>query len=125
MYSMLSYYDPFANDVSAVNSYTLTECMCGEERGDIAVLDWAHVSAVSFSEAHGLFVISMRNLDTVAAIDSVTGAMQWTLSSHDDTMPNSFAWQHEGDKFYNVHGAYLVDQVLRDGSVALTNRASS
>merc|ERR1711988_1578903 len=77
MYHMLQYFDPFSDDVSAVNSHTLTEAMCGADDGKIQVMDWSHVSAISFASVQGLYIISLRNIDTVAAIDAVTGDMKW------------------------------------------------
>merc|ERR1712070_720933 len=108
-YHMLQYFDPFSDDVSAVNSYTLTEAMCGSDDGKLSVLDWSHVSAISFADRQGYYIISLRNIDTVAAIDAVTGTLKWRLSSHDN-VGSDFRWNADEDKFYNVHSAYIVEE---------------
>ena len=120
MYRMLHYFDPVSNDVDAVNSYTLTKAMCGTEDGDISVLDWSHVSAISFAEEEGFYLISMRNIDTVAAIDATTGDLKWALSSH-SAVSDDFSWDSEDDKFYNVHSAYIVEQTDYEDDAGTAN----
>ena len=84
--------------------------MCGQNDGKVSVLDWSHVSAISFASVQGVYIISLRNLDTVAAIDATTGDLKWKLSSQVDDVGSDFAWSADDDKFYNVHSAYLVEE---------------
>ena len=111
LFGVLDHYDPVANTVDAANSYTMTHAMCGEDAGHITVIDWSHASAVSVAESLGLLVVSLRNIDTVAAVDARTGALAWTLSAH-ATVASDFAWLGGDDaKMYDVHGAYLVEEL--------------
>ena len=110
MYHMLAYFDPISDSVDAVNSFTETQAMCGQNDGKVSVLDWSHVSAISFASVQGVYIISLRNLDTVAAIDATTGDLKWKLSSQVDDVGSDFAWSADDDKFYNVHSAYLVEE---------------
>ena len=107
---MLAYFDPVSDSVDAVNSFTETQAMCGANDGKVCVLDWSHVSAISFASVQGVYIISLRNLDTVAAIDATTGDLKWKLSSQVDDVGSDFAWSADDDKFYNVHSAYLVEE---------------
>ena len=79
LFGVLDHYDPVANAVDAANSYTMTHAMCGEDAGHITVIDWSHASAVSVAESLGLLVVSLRNIETVAAVDASTGALAWAL----------------------------------------------
>ena len=65
------------------------------------------MSAVSeyVSPNHHIYLVSLRNIDTVVAFDKESSAISWTLSSSLDS--STFSFIHDEDKFYDPHDAQV------------------
>ena len=59
---------------------------CGDSTDSLSVLDWSHVSAISFASVQGVYIISLRNLDTVVSFAKDGSGVDWVLSSHADAL---------------------------------------
>lgn len=110
MYGVLDYFDPIQNPVAAPNSYQYREAQCAHDSAgeNITVLDWSHVSSITESIKDEYYVMSISNLDTIAAFDVGGSGLQWAFSSSND-MRNDFNFSSERDKFYNPVGAYVIE----------------
>lgn len=69
-------------------------------------LMYFHISSVSVSDDDALYVVTLRNLHTVLAINRTSLELVWQFSSVLDR--NDFAFASEADKFWNPHDAQLT-----------------
>lgn len=112
------FWDPMTVNLRRHNSMTLETVVCSDEAEEEAnVLDWMHPSSIS--EHADVYVVALRNLDAVAAINKDTKDVKWVLSSNGQ-MNSNFTWEHEHDKFYDPHDAQMISEdeliLLDDGN---------
>lgn len=115
---MNDFWDPQTVNIRRHNSMTLETVICSDAAEEEAnVLDWMHPSSIS--EHADVYVVALRNLDAVAAINKNTKEVEWVLSSNAQ-MNSNFTWLHEHDKFYDPHDAQLISHdeliLLDDGN---------
>lgn len=65
-----------------------------------------HTSSVSISEDSTMYIISLRNVNTILAVSITTAELVWTLSS---SLRSDFEFSHETDKFFQPHDAHLYN----------------
>ena len=81
---------------------------CGDSTDSLSVLDWSHSSAVS--ESADAYVVSMRNINTVAAFSKSGDGLLWSLSSSSPTIDSTLSFKDASSKFYDVHDAQLIKE---------------
>ena len=105
------HWDPMTQTgIRKPKSMTVEVTTCHDPAGDGVnelknVLDWMHPSSVS--DYGDLYVVALRNLDSVAAVSKTTGEVAWIFSSN-DRMASDFSFEREEDKFYDPHDAQLI-----------------
>merc|ERR1712070_668643 len=105
--------NPIDNYLEQPNSMTYGACDCPTATdGSLQVLDWSHASAVS--ESDYAYVVSMRNINTVAAFSKNGDGLLWSLSSSSPTIDSTLSFKSDEQEFYDVHDAQLVksDELL-------------
>lgn len=75
-------------------------------------IDWSHANALDHDEASDLYLISLRHLDSIAAVDRGTGETAWVLGGDGATVellgdPELDAF-HEQHQFQLLPGGVLV-----------------
>lgn len=92
----------------------------GDDTATVDALDWSHASSVTtflstnLNESPDLYVVSLRNINTVLALRRDGSGLEWTFSSNNNTIGTNFTIASEADKFYDVHDAQMLaaDTVL-------------
>lgn len=104
LYDVEKYVNPRDDRITAENSMTwLTDLSCDTDEISEA-LDWSHTSSIY--PGRGLYIVSLRNVDTVMAFNQDGSGVAWILSSTLDNTNFTFSSTH--DKFYDVHDAQLI-----------------
>ena len=88
------------------------------ERADNGYVTMYHTSSVSVSSDGKLYIVSLRDINTVLAIDRSTLERVWMVSSTLAT--NSTFALSETTKFYQVHDALLYSKLGPGGEDVLT-----
>ena len=61
-----------------------------------------HTSSVSVSSDERLYILALRDINTVLAVNRVTLEQEWVVSS---TLESSYPFDDDADKFYQPHNA--------------------
>ena len=70
------------------------------ERANNGFVQFYHTSSVSVSSDERLYIVSLRDINTILAINRDTLEKEWVISS---TVPASYAFSSTFDKFYQPH----------------------
>ena len=107
--------DDFANPVATPlgSSDSMTWVTCDWDNATTEALDWSHTSAIA-DAAGDAYIVSMRDINTVAAVYKNGSGVKWSLSASAPAIPSSLRFENDDAKFYNVHDAQLVS-VTRGG----------
>merc|ERR1712185_554946 len=92
----------------------------GADGATSSALDWAHASSITtYTPSAGsqgnvppLYVVSLRNINTVLALKQDMTGLEWILSpnSASSSIVSNFTFSNAGEEFFDVHSAQLVEE---------------
>ena len=66
-------------------------------------------ASVSVSSDGALYIVSLRDINTVVAFSTSTGEVAWSISSSaSDGIPSTLSFAAKDQTFYDVHDAQLI-----------------
>lgn len=104
----------FSDEIKSVT------CVSGEvwTEHKFEVEDWSHANSVYAHD--GMYYVSIRNLDTIAAFAQDGSGLQWTLSANSNVTSN-FTFDPPSSRFYSQHDV----TVLESGNILLMDNGDT
>ena len=102
LYDLFDYWNPGNTEMDDDPNFSLMSMRCGgDDDGDVKYgVDYHHGSSVAVDPTTSDYVVTLRNLNTIAAFKRDGSGLRWTLSS---SLASNFTFATDEMKFYDPH----------------------